>query len=153
MPHMPKDLEAIYKMHTLLGEKMFRYHIIIAPYNNLDKLSIATLLSYYKACHCVIGMRFHASIIPIICKIPAIGFAAESLIVPERIVALYQNLDILDFCLKVPMDMDNVYESLCQQYVYTMENKKNYTQKANSAMDEIAKELRAYFSRIKRFIT
>jgi len=149
---MPKDLEAIYKLYQLLGEKAFRYHIAIAPYNNLDKLSVSSLISYYKACHCIIAARFHSSIIPIICNIPVIGFAAESLICPERIIALYSNLGLSEFCLEVPIGMDNVQERLYQQYIYTMNNTAHYHSIVNGIMNTIEKSRKAYFTRIKTFL-
>ena len=153
LPHMPKDLEAIYRLYQLLGEKAFRYHIAIAPYNNLDKLSISSLVSYYKACHCIIATRFHSSIIPIICKIPVVALAAESLICPERIIALYQELGLSDFCIKIPVGTDNVEKLLYQQYKLTMANRDQFYCTANNVMNEMNKKRKLYFSKIKAFLS
>lgn len=152
LPHMPKDLEAIHALYTLLGEKAFRYHIAIAPYNNLDKLSINALVSYYKACDCVLATRFHASVIPILCRVPAIGLAAQSLICPERITALYESLGLGAFSLAVPRTMDNVQARLRRQYEYTMASAHQFVALADAAMEQIAQARAAYFAQLQAFL-
>ena len=152
LPHMPKDLEAIHALYRLLGEKAFRYSVVIAPYNNLDKLSVSNLISYYKACSFVLATRFHSSIIPIICKIPATGLAAESLICPERILALYKCLGLHEFSLEIPMEIENIRDLLYRQYCFTMDNKQRYESIVEEAMKTISEERKAYFANIGEFI-
>ena len=152
IPHMPKDLEVIHTIYQQLGEKAFRYNVIIAPYNNLDKLSTATLLQYYKSCHYILATRFHSSIIPLICKIPVTGLAAESLICPERISALYQSVGLQEFCLNIPMDANNVQELLYQKYLFTMKNKEYYDNIVDGVMKQMSNEREVYFAKIKEFL-
>ena len=150
--HIPKDFETLNKLYTLLGDKFFRFHVVVAPYNPLDKTAARTLVSYYKACDCIVPMRFHANIIPMQNGICSVGLTANGIICCERIPPLYVDAGLEEFTLQVDTRDKQLSEILYRKIHFALENKTKYKKASEEAMQSFESRIEKYMHKVYMFL-
>lgn len=153
IPHMPKDLEAVYALYRLLGEKFFRFNICIAPYNPQDENAARQMVAYYKACDTVLAMRFHANVIAIENCIPSVGLAVEGFVSRERIQAIYKTMGLGKFCLSLVQEDGNIAKRIVEAVLSTEKKANDYRKAAKKAMSEVEDEKQKYTTLIKAYLS
>lgn len=94
-PHAHQDIATISEVLSHIDDKYRRERVSVAPLC-VNVESIDVVFDLYRACACIVGMRFHANVCAIGMGIPTIGLAGH-----EQIVALYRELGLSDRCIVV----------------------------------------------------
>ncbi len=94
-PHAHQDIATISEVLSHIDDKYRRERVSVAPLC-VNAESIDVVFDLYRACTCIVGMRFHANVCAIGMGIPTIGLAGH-----EQIVGLYRELGLSDRCIVV----------------------------------------------------
>jgi len=150
--HIPKDFETLNILYSLLGDRHFRFHVVVAPYNPLDATAARTLVSYYKACDCVVPMRFHANIIPMQNGICTVGLSVAGIICSERIPPLYTDAGLEDFSLSLDTHDPLMSEKLYDKIGFALQNREVYKATASATMQLFEERIEVYLRDVKLFL-
>lgn len=95
LPHIYSDLKVYAALLELLPDQLRRERVRVAAYD-AGSHAAATIFGEYRACDVILGMRFHANVVPIGHGIPTIGLNCY-----PQIKRLYDELSIPEFCVDV----------------------------------------------------
>ncbi|MFQ5423424.1 MAG: polysaccharide pyruvyl transferase family protein [Phycisphaerae bacterium] len=88
VPHIPEDLNVIWRLMEHVGPPFSRRRLTVAPYIHGEEAQ-NYLFDIYRRAQLVLGMRFHANVCPIGLGVPTVG-----LITHPQVAALYRELDL-----------------------------------------------------------
>ena len=94
-PHIFRDLTVYADLLALLPDQLRRDQVRVAPYDS-GETAAAAAFGEYAACDAVLGMRFHANVVPIGLGVPTIGLWCY-----DQVVRLYQELETPDAAVDV----------------------------------------------------
>ena len=143
--HTPKDIDLAYSLINKLNALDKRNNIIVAPYMPFDNYGAYEMKRYYEMCDLIVGMRFHSNILSIAAKTPVIGLAGH-----EQIEALYREIDMKDYCIRVGEE----------NYIYKLIHKTDEILKFSNEWYFLIKKLysnlyveqKEYINKIKEFL-
>ncbi len=118
-PHTPSDINVISRVMQKIPSKGVRENISVAPYDAASAEAADILSAYYKACDCVIGMRFHSCILSLVSGKPTIALAGHG-----QIEALFSSLGLEEYCVRV--DNENIDRQLYILIKKCLEKSKPY---------------------------
>lgn len=95
-PHTPQDISTLGMVLEKVKDKYKREKILVAPLFASEGEAVECVFDMYKACSCVIGMRFHTNVCCVGMNIPTIGLAGH-----DQISSLYDELGLSERCIKV----------------------------------------------------
>lgn len=141
--HGPQDLNTLNLLIDRMGIEKIRYNVTVAPYAPYGKCE--EILSYYKKCGVVVGMRFHSNVIAIAENIPVLGLAMHA-----QITDLYAELDMSDQCVRIG---DAGYEGLILEGINNLSlNYRRIYDKECRCMRKIISNYKEYVSDVKEFL-
>ncbi len=94
VPHIPEDLQIIWRFMDKIGPPNMRKRLTVAPYL-LGREAQDYLFDLYRRCDLVVGMRFHANVCPIGLGVPTIGIVTH-----PQIAALYRELGLAERAIR-----------------------------------------------------
>lgn len=94
-PHIYSDLKPCTDLLSLLPDEIRRERVRVASYDNGDRAAVA-VFGEYGACDVVLGMRFHANVVPIGQGVPAVGLCCYA-----QVRRLYDELGVPEYCIDV----------------------------------------------------
>lgn len=95
LPHIYSDLQVCAALLELLPDQLRRERMRVAAYDTGSNAAEA-VFGEYGECDTILGMRFHANVVPIGHGIPTIGLNCY-----PQIKRLYDELSIPEFCVDV----------------------------------------------------
>lgn len=117
VPHIYRDLRVIYEVLNKLDDELLRTRVTCAGLYNGDKTGDLKNFDLYRNCDLVLGMRYHANVVPIGMNVPTIALATF-----EQIAKLYDNLGISHRCLYVN-SREHFGKDLIQKITFAIDNK------------------------------
>lgn len=150
--HMPRDIEAVYRVMEIGGVESFRKNIVLAPYHLSGVTGTKALISYYKACEAIIAVRFHANIISISNLIPAIGLVVDGIMMGERVINLYRKIELDKYLLRVTENEDEFDGLLTEKLMNLLSKKEECVNLYKAAMGKIMEHRKVYYEALRRFL-
>jgi len=95
LPHIYSDLQVCAALLALLPDKLRRERVRVAAYNT-GPYAAEAVFGEYGACDVILGMRFHANVVPIGHGIPTIALCCYA-----QVERLYSELSIPEYCVDV----------------------------------------------------
>jgi polysaccharide pyruvyl transferase WcaK-like protein len=97
LPHIYSDLQVCAALLELLPDQLRRERVRVAAYD-AGSHAAATIFGEYRACDVILGMRFHANVVPIGHGIPTIALCSYT-----QVQRLYRELSIPEYCVDVTL--------------------------------------------------
>ncbi len=95
-PHAQQDLTTLGIIIGKVKDKHRREKIAVAPFYSGSERTAEYIFDMYRACVCIIGMRFHSNLCAIGMGIPSLGLAGHG-----QISSLYDELGLSERCIKL----------------------------------------------------
>lgn len=143
--HTPQDLTTLATLEQIIGAKVFRYNVEIAPYDPNGTDAPYDLERYYRKCDLIIGMRFHSNILALQNKIPTIGLAGH-----EQIKALFDEIGLSDNCITV--QGDSYIDRLDNKIISYLDNSGQCKRIIDEALCKIRIQGNLYYKELSNFI-
>lgn len=95
LPHIYSDLHVCAGLLELLPDQLRRERVRVAAYDT-GSCAAEAVFGEYGACDVILGMRFHANVVPIGHGIPTIGLCCYA-----QVQRLYDELSMPEYCVDV----------------------------------------------------
>lgn len=141
-PHTPQDINTINDIFKSLSSEFKRNRLIVAPYNSTGTKAIQELFSYYLACDCIIGMRFHSLVTAMNLGIPAIALCGHAQIEALALDDFSIIADNLEFKHVLCLMVDNAIinkEKIRKKYMQVYKELEQLEEKYQSVIKKMLK--------------
>lgn len=148
VPHIPSDMQMIAYAFDALPDRLLRNRVSCAPYLNGVNTDGLAVFDLYRECDLVIGMRYHANVVPFGCCIPTIAVFTL-----DKHMELYKNLSVEKRCIEgnrfeFSVELLNlVSDVLCNKDKYIQENKRVLVE-LEMANEKYMTNLKKWFSEL-----
>jgi polysaccharide pyruvyl transferase WcaK-like protein len=145
LPHTPADIGTISELYKNIYDDYKRSRIIVGSLDPNSDNAVESLGNSYKACDCIIGMRFHSLITGLDCRVPTIALAGH-----EQIRALFEELGLSDYIIQV----DNLHfaDKLFALIDRCIKERNNITRQYDEIFEKLKLQKSSYINSILTFL-
>lgn len=145
VPHIFSDLKIVSAVMEKIPDRLVRKRITCSAY--LNGVSTDGLLTFdlYRNCDLVIGMRYHANVVPIGLSVPTIAIFTR-----DDHIGLYEDLGIMQNC--IPANQRGFSRKLLEKCLDAIKNREQYVSLNRSIMERLRQENDEYMRSIIRWL-
>lgn len=145
MPHIFSDIKFIYEVLEKIEDALIRERITIGACFNGKATDGLVTFDLYRQCDLVLGMRYHANVVPIGMNIPTIMLGTLN-----NQINLCRDLNIFHRCVVVN---EKGFEKLLEDKIwYALQNRDKLIQENRQINERLTRENAQYMLSIKEWL-